>query len=140
MRSVPQRQVSIICLLSASVIFTHAPSSLCQELDFSEESDEEDFMGPILEFEETFPHSHWCTSWQLLQFESCDLHDDKQTNRETKYCAKTTNLDIEPNSSGGYRIAGISSPSSGKQDVGTKERRKNLPSYMRRVHGGSKYV
>ncbi|KAJ6592661.1 hypothetical protein B0H19DRAFT_1088280 [Mycena capillaripes] len=35
---------------------------LCQDLDFSVESDEEDEMGPILEFEDTFPHSHWYKS------------------------------------------------------------------------------
>ncbi|KAJ7488993.1 hypothetical protein FB451DRAFT_1521930 [Mycena latifolia] len=36
--------------------------NLCQELDFSVESDEEDFMGPVLEFEDTFPHSNWYKS------------------------------------------------------------------------------
>ncbi|KAJ7910545.1 hypothetical protein B0H13DRAFT_1876653 [Mycena leptocephala] len=80
-------------------------NNLCQELDFSTHSDEEDFMGPILEFEVTFPHSYWY---------------------------------VEPNGSGGNRIAGISSPSSGKKDGGTKERRKNLISYTRRGNGGSK--
>ncbi|KAJ7871901.1 hypothetical protein B0H14DRAFT_3439334 [Mycena olivaceomarginata] len=37
-------------------------TNLCQELDFSEESDEEDEMGPILEFEDSFPHSNWYSS------------------------------------------------------------------------------
>ncbi|KAJ7466574.1 hypothetical protein B0H11DRAFT_2048007 [Mycena galericulata] len=37
-------------------------TNLCQELDFSEESDEEDAMGPILEFEDSFPHSNWYSS------------------------------------------------------------------------------
>ncbi|KAJ7735865.1 hypothetical protein DFH07DRAFT_843337 [Mycena maculata] len=37
-------------------------ANLCQELDFSEESDGEDIMGPILEFEDSFPHSNWYSS------------------------------------------------------------------------------
>ncbi|KAJ6592685.1 hypothetical protein B0H19DRAFT_1088326 [Mycena capillaripes] len=36
--------------------------NLCQELDFSSESDEEEEMDPILEFENTFPHSQWYKS------------------------------------------------------------------------------
>ncbi|KAJ6598144.1 hypothetical protein DFH09DRAFT_1303960 [Mycena vulgaris] len=36
--------------------------NLVQEIDFSVHSDEEDFSGPILEFEDTFPHSKWYIS------------------------------------------------------------------------------
>ncbi|KAJ7489034.1 hypothetical protein FB451DRAFT_1362049 [Mycena latifolia] len=48
-----------LCIDCRTDKITYVPASLCQELDFSVESDEEDFMGPVLEFEETFPHSNW---------------------------------------------------------------------------------
>ncbi|KAJ7127629.1 hypothetical protein C8R44DRAFT_98931 [Mycena epipterygia] len=48
--------------------------NLCQELDFSVESDEEDFMGPIVEFDDTYPHSKWYLSRDELwapNYSSC---------------------------------------------------------------------
>ncbi|KAJ7127639.1 hypothetical protein C8R44DRAFT_873463 [Mycena epipterygia] len=37
--------------------------NLCQGLDFSAESDEEDFMGPVVKFDNIYPHSKWHQLW-----------------------------------------------------------------------------
>ncbi|KAJ7687738.1 hypothetical protein B0H17DRAFT_1069589 [Mycena rosella] len=55
--------------------------NLCQEIDFSEDSDEAEHMGPIVEFDETFLHSKWEESRKEI------LADDYDSYHETHWWA-----------------------------------------------------
>ncbi|KAJ7087619.1 hypothetical protein B0H15DRAFT_931164 [Mycena belliarum] len=41
-------------------------ANLCQDLEFSTDSDEDDTLGPVLVFEHCYPHSHWYRSREEL--------------------------------------------------------------------------
>ncbi|KAJ6607292.1 hypothetical protein B0H10DRAFT_2228039 [Mycena sp. CBHHK59/15] len=58
--------------------------NLCQEIDFSERSDEGDYAGPIIEFDETYPHSRWYLSRDEIFAEGYSSH--RETNWWEPYC------------------------------------------------------